>query len=123
MRSKSWTAEETARALKMRADGMSTSYIAEVLGRTPKAVKVRICRLSMTPEERESRNKYERDRRAQENTTKIAEIKFEAHKSKVPNGVLSERNVRSGLQHRDLTAAFFNDPLPGYSALDRRVAR
>jgi hypothetical protein len=120
MRSKPWTADETARALKMRDDKMTIACIAEALGRTPKAVKVRICRLSMTPEERDRRNKYERDRRAQENTTKIAGIKFEAHKSRVPDGVLSERNARISLQHRDLTAAFFNDPLPGYSALDRR---
>jgi len=120
MKTKLWTAEETARALKMRRDRMTIACIAEVLGRTPKAVKVRICRLSMTPEERERRNKHECDRRAeQEVGTRVAGVSF-GSMSKVPDTVLSERNTRISLQHRDLTAAFFGDPLPGCSALDRR---
>lgn len=120
MRSKLWTADETARALKMRGDKMTIACIAEALGRTPKAVKVRLSKLLMTPEERERRNKHERDRRAeQESGTRIAGVSFESM-SKVPDTVLSERNTRISLQHRDLTAAFFGDPLPGFSALDRR---
>jgi len=33
---------------------------------------------------------------------------------------LADRDRRAELEHRDLTAAFFGDPLPGMSALDRR---
>ncbi|MES2671599.1 MAG: hypothetical protein V4673_14440 [Pseudomonadota bacterium] len=33
---------------------------------------------------------------------------------------IAERAARAALSHRTLTAAFFGDPLPGYSALDRR---
>lgn len=38
----------------------------------------------------------------------------------VPPEVLAERDRRRELVPRDLTAAFFGDPLPGYSALERR---
>ena len=38
----------------------------------------------------------------------------------VPQQVLEERERRYQLAPRDLTAAFFGDPLPGFSALDRR---
>jgi predicted transcriptional regulator len=38
----------------------------------------------------------------------------------VPAEVLADRERRMNLSHRDYTAAFFNDPLPGYSAMDRR---
>lgn len=31
-----------------------------------------------------------------------------------------DRNIRVNLAPRDLTAAFFGDPLPGYSVLDKR---
>jgi hypothetical protein len=34
--------------------------------------------------------------------------------------LLRERDRRMSVQHHDLTAAFFGDPLPGQSALDRR---
>jgi hypothetical protein len=33
---------------------------------------------------------------------------------------LADRDRRAELEHRDLTAWFFGDPLPGMSALDRR---
>jgi hypothetical protein len=33
---------------------------------------------------------------------------------------LADRDRRAELEPRDLTAAFFGDPLPGMSALDRR---
>lgn len=37
----------------------------------------------------------------------------------VPQPVLADREHRSWLEPRDLTAAFMGDPLPGYSALER----
>ena len=39
-----------------------------------------------------------------------------------PPEVLADREHRARLVHRTTTSAFFNDPLPGYSALDRRRA-
>lgn len=38
----------------------------------------------------------------------------------IPLSVLAEREHRLAVNPRDYTAAFFGDPLPGYSALDRR---
>lgn len=40
----------------------------------------------------------------------------------IPALILTEQRHRQSLTPRDLTAAFFGDPLPGYSALDRRGA-
>jgi hypothetical protein len=34
---------------------------------------------------------------------------------------LSDRDRRANLEPRDVTAWFFGDPLPGMSALDRRL--
>ena len=34
---------------------------------------------------------------------------------------LADRDRRANLEPRDLTAWFFGDPLPGMSALDRRL--
>lgn len=38
----------------------------------------------------------------------------------VTEAEIADRNRRLELSPRDLSAAFFGDPLPGYSALDRR---
>lgn len=40
----------------------------------------------------------------------------------IPDHVLAEREQRLALQPRDLTAAIVGDPLPGSSALDRKMA-
>lgn len=37
-----------------------------------------------------------------------------------PQHVLNERDRRNRIRPRDLTAAIFGDPLPGYSALERK---
>jgi len=42
---------------------------------------------------------------------------------RVPDEVLAERDRRQALEPINLTAAFCGDPLPGYSALDRRQSR
>jgi len=38
----------------------------------------------------------------------------------IPEAVLIDRARRMSLEHTSITASFFGDPLPGYSALDRR---
>lgn len=38
----------------------------------------------------------------------------------IPADVIADAHARSFLSHRSLTSAFFGDPLPGRSALDRR---
>lgn len=39
----------------------------------------------------------------------------------IPREVLAEREFRLSLSPRDLSAAIFGDPPPGYSALERRA--
>lgn len=46
-----------------------------------------------------------------------------APRPRVCQQALADRAIRSALPPRDITAAFFNDPLPGYSALDQREQR
>lgn len=41
-------------------------------------------------------------------------------KTYIPEAVLAERDRRAREVHRDLTAMIMGDPLPGYSALERR---
>lgn len=43
--------------------------------------------------------------------------------SRIPREVENDRDRRLGIAHDSLTAAIFGDPLPGYSALDRRTAQ
>lgn len=123
MKSERWTDAEFARALDLRSQGLTPEKIGPLLGRSTKAVKSRFRWHEMTPAEREARNEYERQRRVGQSKTlsKVAGVKFEAHKSQVPPDVISERNRRINLSARDLTASFFGDPLPGYSALERRA--
>lgn len=122
MKTVPWTDEETQRACKMRGDGIDTAKIGSILGRTAKAVKARLALIAQTDEQRKKRNAYERARRERDNKTfsRKAGITFEAHKSKIPDAVIAERDSRYRASHQDLTAAFFGDPLPGRSALDRR---
>ncbi len=46
----------------------------------------------------------------------------EANRVVIPAAALAEREYRQSLAPKDYTAAFMGDPLPGYSALDRRLA-
>lgn len=120
---KRWTEQEVARVQEMRRNKIAYEVIAHALGRSTKSIKTQLSYAKMTPDQRERRAQYERDRRAGQNKTlaKEAGIKFEAHKSVVPAAVISERNRRIDAPFRDLTAAIFGDPPVGYSALERRA--
>jgi hypothetical protein len=122
MKAERWTAEEVSCALEMRDREMTVEQIGSALGRSTKSIKNKFHVLSMTPEQRAKRNKYERDRRRGRDKTfsRKAGIVFEAHKARAPDEVIAERDARYSASHRDLTAAFFGDPLPGHSALDRK---
>lgn len=95
-----WTEEQWALVLVMRAAGRTMVEMAQVIGLPRSAIQRRIAR------------EYPNPRKIFRITT---------YKNKfVPDEVVAERDARKRLQPRDLTAAFFGDPLPGYSALDRR---
>jgi hypothetical protein len=88
---RAWTAQEDATARQMRREGRSKREIARVLGRRLSSV----CdRLNGKPSPAPPRV--------------------------VPDEVRAEHAHRAALAPRDLTAAICGDPLPGYSALDKR---
>lgn len=77
---------------------------------------------------RKQRREYMREYSRDTRTTRSAAEKMGMHASgasrtrepDVPRGVLRERAEREQLAPRSLTAALCGDPLPGYSALERR---
>lgn len=119
-----WSSEQIARAVQMKAAGEEVGAIALAVGRSIKAVQVKLSILNETPERRASRQlkHAERCRANRPGSRKIAGVGFFYPQSKKPDcDVLQEREIRLGTEPRDLTAAFFGDPRPGYSALERRV--
>lgn len=54
-------------------------------------------------------------------TEPAAKTNLVADRTIVPEDRFVDRNIRVNLAPRDLTAAFFGDPKPGFSALERRT--
>ncbi len=102
-----WTDEEHQRALDMRAKGMSDTEIGSVLGRSRVAVNNRLS----------GNRPYWNDRKQRPSWFK-KRLKVNID---VPPEVLADRDHRSYLVPRDLTAAVMGDPPIGYSALERRT--
>ena len=119
-----WTDEEWTRAKAMMADGYGYGDIGARIGRTSRAVKAKFQKKNLTPAQRNARAEYQRRKRAEDvSRRQIEGLTFvRAQKNEVEQVIL-ERNMRASLAPRDMTAAFFGDPLPGYSALDKRGAR
>jgi hypothetical protein len=103
---KPWTDAEFLRAKGMHDSGMNYAEIGIELGRTKKAVQARI-------QKGRWRDRYGSPFRE-------TGLPQPSAANRAPDDLLTDRNHRSGLAPRDLTAAVFGDPLPGYSALDRR---
>jgi hypothetical protein len=118
-----WTAEEWDRADKLRNDGADWSRIAELLGRSHKAVKAKFQLMNFTPEQREAKREYQRRKRDEkkkyEKSGRQAAGLQNARELPCAE-IFIERDRRLALPARDLTAAFCGDPKPGFSALDKR---
>lgn len=107
-------AEQLAKAIAMRAAGAPYAEIELATGCGHDLV-----RCAMDPVYRAFRNERkrlnrERGRQAKHNLTGVSNIH-------VPPAVLNDRDERMSLAPRDRTAAICGDPLPGYSALERRA--
>jgi hypothetical protein len=96
-----WTDEEYERLLVLHEQGLNTTECARALGRPFTSVA--------------SKLKYGHTYEGQVPLHQI----IEADIVRVPGKVLAERAKRAAIYPRDLTAAIFGDPLPGYSALDK----
>jgi len=100
-----WTAEQVATLKKMRRESKSYADIATATGRTIKAVQVKVINM----------------RNGRDQSARIHPDGRVLSVNQPTEDVLIERNKRLALSPRDLTAAMFGDPLPGYSALERRA--
>lgn len=99
---KKWNAEDEATVYRLRYDEKkSLREIAALLNRTTGQIDGKLQRMK-TPNRR---------------------VHFEQTNSQfiIPARCLIERDRRYAIAPRDLTAAFCGDPLPGYSALERRA--
>lgn len=85
------------KCVELRETGLTNRQVGEVLGIAHKTVSALI-----------------HDNRRYRPVEEIAPVA-------APSTVLAEREYRLALAPRDLTAALFGDPLPGYSALERRA--
>jgi hypothetical protein len=92
-----FTEADMERARKLYAKLGSFKAVADIMGRSPTTINEQLRGL------RGSR-----------------EAKVSGRQFQVPAPVLADRERRQEIAPRDITASFFGDPLPGYSALDRR---
>lgn len=117
---KPWLPREDLIARRMKNEGKTTAEIGSVLSRSPGAVESRFCWLQMDTEQRTKRNR--RLRLAYRKRAPGARDHVLGHvQFMVPDAdALAERDYRLSLAPRSLVAAVAGDPLPGFSALDRR---
>jgi hypothetical protein len=124
---KRWTVDEWQNAKRMLDGGADRDVVARAIGRALGCLKEKIRWEGLSPEQRAARLEYLREkRRAASKLSDIPNREVCAPKRAVSTGpfisdeVLADRDARKNLAPRDLSAAFFGDPLPGYSALERR---
>lgn len=123
-RGQAWTKGEWQRAEELLQRGHSRSEVALVIGKTPEQLRQKIAYEEMSGEKRElirqRINARRRERTAGLPPKVVRQRVFTPLLERAPPEVFIERERRRATAPRDLTAAFFNDPLPGFSALDRR---
>lgn len=95
-----WTSEEVEKLCRLRGkEGKRWGDVAKALNRPRSSCQ----------------HKYE------DVMNPSAKSNFMADRTIVPEDRFADRNIRVNLAPRDLTAAFFGDPKPGFSALERRT--
>jgi hypothetical protein len=119
-----WAAEEWQRAQDLQKQGLGFDDIAVRLNRSGRAVRAKFAKENLTAEQRQQRAEYQRLRRSEEiKTRQIAGVTFAKVPTREAASAFAQRDRKLALTPRNLTAAILGDPLPGYSALDRRTAR
>ena len=121
-----WPADEWARVKELHAQGLSAVEISKIVKRSSNGIRDKIRWESLTIEQREMRReKINANRRTARRNDPQKHARIHPQRmltEKAPDFVLEQRALRYATQPRDLTASFFNDPLPGFSALERRGA-
>ena len=118
-----WSPEEIALATAMKAAGAKYIDIAAAIpGRNPQQVRGFLEYHTLGATGRAIRAERARQWRERNPGHKApSRIAHMVVPITVDQRAFNERDRRALLAPRDLTAAFFGDPLPGYSALDRRT--
>lgn len=117
-----WPAEEWKRAKSLLDRGFSVPMVSQMIGRSQEKLRGKIRWEVMTIEKRQAR--AEQIKATRQSRAKAPETQLKMEKrtfEKAPAELFTERQKRQRLEHRDLTGAFCGDPLPGYSALDRKL--
>lgn len=115
-----WTDDDVATLRRMYIEGKSRIDIALDLDRSPASVKSRLQLEPWTPEEMDLRAQASRERRRKPEAGNRVQLERLSSDPRPAMDTIAERDYRAGLMPRDLTAAICGDPLPGYSALERR---
>jgi hypothetical protein len=118
-----WSPDEIQTLARMRREGASDPAIAAALDRTVKSVECKWQYLNLSEEGREVRRQGMRKRRiAAGIQSKRVGKDDRIMKMDRPDPMsMQAREIRLSICPRDLTALICGDPLPGYSALDRRA--
>lgn len=116
---KSWSPDELKTLHSMLTEKKTPKEIAKALGCKRDRVDGRIRAERMTPEQRadEAKRKAEWDK---SNRASVRAYRDLTIRSSRPAHELIEEAQQRALAPRSLTAEFFGDPAPGFSALDRR---
>lgn len=112
-------------------------FVAKQLGRSHMCVKEKLRWENMSEEKRQARRDHINAKRRAAAVLVIrvpqkrgpkprgdieaTRIHFEAVGPKITAEQQADRDARYAISPRSLTAAFFKDPLPGYSALERKI--
>lgn len=121
-----WSKVELETLHNMLSEGKTADQIAQELGRSRLSVQSRIVRDNQTEDQRKAHRekKLEWSRRnnpfAKPRDCREYINAADLVAKRPSNELIEEARQRSIAPHRSLTAAFFNDPPVGYSALDRR---
>lgn len=106
-----WTPEQTAEIIELRAQGKRIKEIAQLVGRTSSSVESQLAA---------RRRKAGEPPRSNGGRPPGPSAHTIGRRIAPDPRALAECAYRLSLAPRDLTAAICGDPLPGFSALDRR---
>jgi hypothetical protein len=124
-RGQTWTRQEFERAKELLGKGLSYRAVGEMLGRTVVQLHDKLIYEGKSPawheQKRAAINARRRAQAAGRPIQPPREPVYAMRIEKTPSAVADDRAYRQSLSPRDLTALLCGDPLPGFSALERRA--
>jgi hypothetical protein len=114
-----WSPEEWQKTKTMLDQGIDRNLVAKTIGRAIGCLKEKIRWEGMSAEQRTARLKSIREKRQAASISDVPKRRV-ITEPYVCESAVADRDLRKRIAPRDLSAALFGDPLPGYSALDKR---